>query len=346
MGLLKDFFRGGRSESVALIDIGASSVVGAYARYSESELPVLLYTRRLPIEIQENEPHERAMFRALELLGTALIIDRIPALVRATGTNGVDAVLVSIDAPWQETKIRVERIMQRKEFVFTKRIVAETLRKMNPAVPGKSISHMSVLGTILNGYEVHDPYGKRVRQATIIILASLIAEKVSSIILSVMQKLYHTKRIFLVAGSAVRSQAMRVAFPHERDAIIVDASGPLVTISLIRKGLLVAVSEALTRASGDKPGAAELMRGLGEIAKEHPLPRTIFMLTRDSEAAALTEVLQSMDTRPFWLSDNPPKIIPVLATHLTSYVRQMTTIAPDLPLLLMAIQYRNTIRAL
>jgi len=36
---------------------------------------------------------------------------------------------------------------------------------------------------------------------------------------------------------------MRVAFPHERSAIILDAIGPLLSIALVRRGLLVAVTE-------------------------------------------------------------------------------------------------------
>src|SRR5680860_1006988 len=86
------------SESVVLIDIGAGSVAGANALYKEGETPVLLYTRRFPIEIRKDEPHETAMVRALTALCDSLVREGSPILMRANGSGSVDTILVSIDA--------------------------------------------------------------------------------------------------------------------------------------------------------------------------------------------------------------------------------------------------------
>jgi len=80
---------------------------------------------------------------------------------------------------------------------------------------------------------------------------------------------------------------------------------------------------------------------LTELAKEHPLPRTIFLLAQEQDISPLELALNSAKLGGLWLSDNPPKIVPVLASHITSFIRQVTTAPTDLPLLLMTLYWQH-----
>jgi hypothetical protein len=340
MNFFTNFFRGTSAKSAIFIDISADSVAGAYAHYKEGELPVLLYTRRYPIEIRKDEPHERAMLRALEILGSTLIREGAPALLRATGSGRTDTILVSIDAPWQKTSVRTERFEKKTSFVFTKNMVATALEKTSVVPPGKFLADESIIGTILNGYEMRNPYGEKVHRAEIIILTSFIDEKVARGIATLMQNLYHVERILLISGSSLRYQAMLKVFPHERDALILDAAGSLTSIALVRKGFLVAVVEVPSKYS-TASWAEHIGSELATLAQQYPLPRTIFLLAREPEIAFLQEKLSAADMSKFWLSDNPPKIVGVLSSHLAGLTRQTTTTPPDLQLLLMALFGKN-----
>lgn len=328
-----------KAESVALIDIGTTSVAGAYAQYTEDELPTLLYTRRLPVEARDSEPQEQTMLRALAILGEALIREGAPALARATGSGSVSSVLVSIDAPWQKTSVRIEHFEQQTPFVFTKSLVTRGLEKTSTAALGKLLTDESIVGTILNGYETSDPYGKKVRHASVVVLTSLIDEKVADNIISTLRSLYHTKRILPLAGSSLRYQAMRRAFPHERDALILDATGPLTSIALVRKDLVVSLTEVEISSAGS--WMPYIVKELTELAKNYPLPRTIFLLAREPDVVSLQKKLAGANLGELWLSDNPPKVVSVLASHLGGLVKQVTTAAPDLVLLLMALFWQN-----
>ncbi len=340
MSFLENLFGGkGRAESVVLVDIGTSSVAGAYARYTGNELPVVLYTRRLPVEARGGEPVEKAMLRALKILGDTLIREGAPALARATGSGSADSILVSIDAPWQKTSVRTEHFEQKEPFTFTRDLVTEALENSGTKAPGKLIVDESIIGTILNGYETNDPYGKKVRRAAVVVLTSLIDERVARSIAEILRSAYHTHDIFPIAGGSLRFQAIQKAFPHERDALILDATGQIVSIALIRKGLFVAVVEA-PPADTKK----EWMRGIGDelagLAKHYPLPRTIFLLAREEDAVSLRKALDTPDFAKLWLSDDPPKIVSVLASHVAPLVRQATAATPDL-LLLMALYWKH-----
>jgi hypothetical protein len=342
MSFFGNLFKKKQTESVVLIDIGAGSVAGAYALYTEGGKPTLLYTRRLPIEIREGELHERAMLHALDVLGNALILEGAQVLLHVTGSGSADTVLVSIDAPWQETKVRTEYFEQKTPFIFSKGLVAAALKKTSIIPPGKLLVDESIIGTILNGYETHDPYGKQVHRASIIVLTSLIDEKVARSINASIRSLYHTKHILSIAGSSLRYQAIRFAFPHERDALILDATGPLTSIALVRGDMLVDVTEVLGQTNDAATWLQKVTGELGELAGRFPLPHTIFLLAREPEISSLRETLDAANLGKLWLSDNPPNILSVLGSHIIGATQQATTPTPqDLSLLLMALYYRH-----
>lgn len=329
------------AKSIVLIDISADSVAGAYAHYKNGEMPTLLYTRRLPIELHDGEPHETSMLRTFSTLGDALIREGAPILMRSTGSGSADAILVSIDAPWQETKIRTESFEQKTDFVFTKKMVSTVLEKTSIMSSGKVLVDESVIGTILNGYETREPYGKEAHKASIIVLTSIIEQKISDGIVTVAKSLFHTKNIFSIAGSSLRYQAVRRMFPHERDTLILDAIGSLVSIALVRKNLLVAVAEVSGAvADNDDLLIKKIMGEFTELAKQYPLPRTIFLLAQENNSF-LEEAFKTPKLGGLWLSDNPPKVVPIIASHINGFVRQITTAPPDIQLLLTALYWQH-----
>jgi len=341
MSFLRRIFRRERRDTVALIDIGARRVAGAYVHYEGSETPVVVYTKVVAMSIQTGEEHSVTMLRTLDELCALMVSEGVPALTRAIGRHAVDAVLVSIDAPWQETAVHHEKVLKDKDFIFTKQMVAEAVAKVSPPSPGKIYSDASVIGTKLNGYEVWHSFGKRAHRATTIILTSLIDEQVSNAVRAAVQKLSHTKRVAIIAGASLRYQALRVAFAHEHDALILDATGPLPEVALVRKGFLVALAETPeSLESVDGVTSEDFMRCFAEVATRYPLPRTIFLLARFDQMDEMKRTLDGVKFNALWLSDNPPRVIPLLTSHMTGLVKQMTTNPPDLPLLLMALYYR------
>lgn len=343
MGFLNKLFqsRVHTAESVVLIDIGAKSIAGAYARYVENEVPALLYTRRLPIEIREGEPHRRAMLRSLKILGDVLVREGAPMLMHSIGNGSADTIFVSVDAPWQETSVRTEHFEQKTPFVFTRSLVANILKKTDAAPPEKMLTDESIIGTILNGYETRNPYGKRIRRASVVILTSFIDQQTATGIVSTLQSIYHTKDMLPIAGSSLRYQAIRALFPHERDALILDVTGSSVAITLIRKGLFVAIFEAPEDIASTAAWVNEILHGLAELAERYPLPRTIFLLARESEISSVRQSLGTANLGSLWLSDNPPKIVSILASHVIGLVQQRTETPLDVRLLLMALCWHH-----
>ncbi len=337
MSFLRGLFTKKQTKSVVLIDISADSVAGAYVRYTEGAQPILIYSRRLPVEVRGNEPEEQAMLRTLKALGEDLIYDGAPLLVRSVGEGSVHNILVSIDAPWQKISIRTEHFEQKIPFIFNKHMMQAALEKSNAAPAGWMLVNESIIGTILNGYETRNPYGKQAHRASVSVITSYVDEHCAKEIHAILRSLYHTKEIIFIASSSLRYQAMRIVFPHQRDALILDAVGPLTSIALVRGGLLVEIIETSDRAAHPPAWLKEISAEFAKLAEQFPLPRTIFLLAHESETASEKKVLDNIDFGKLWLSDNPPKTVSVLGSHLSGLVRQSAETPPDLSLLLMSL---------
>lgn len=343
MSLVPAFFsKKKKSESLILIDINADGVTGAYVRFTLGAAPAILYTRALPFEARADEPHERAMLRALDLLGKALISEGAPVLSRATGSASIDLILVAINAPWQETTVHTEHFEEKTDFLFTKGMVTKKLEsRRGDGAEKKLLIDENVIGTTLNGYETKNPYGKYAHRADITVLTSLIERETAHGILATIESLFHTKKILPIAGDSLRYQAVEELFPHDTDGILLDATSQTISaIALLRKGIF-SIMTSVETPSGENAWLESVTAKLTEIAKEYPLPRTIFLLSREALLNELQKKLCAAQSMGLWLSDNPPKIVPVTQSLLKQNIEHISTNNPDIILLLMALYFQK-----
>lgn len=324
---------------VVCIDIGANSIGGAYTVFQDGALPHTVYAKRVPIIAHTDETIDAAMIRALNVLGNALTTEGAPAVARATGSARVSAVLASLDAPWQTTTLRTETAEEKTPFVFTKHTARAMLSKHPSTPPDMTLVNESIIGTLLNGYETRQPYGKRAHRVAIMALSSFVKSDVLSSVASALRSLYHIRAQFSIAGSSLRYQAIREVFPHEGDAILLDAIGTEVSISLIRRGLLVASLDAQSALPGSPEWIESTTNLLRQVAVQYPLPRTIFTLTENTTAAAVKTACESHAFRSIWLTERPPTLVFVKPSHLSSLVTSAGT--PDVVLSFMALYWQR-----
>ncbi len=346
MSFLRELFRIERKESVVFIDIGASRVSAAVVRYVGSEVPLIIYSRVIAIEPQSNESNTAAMLRTFEQLITVLRDEGRAALLRATSAQHIDAVLVALDAPWQETVIYKEETVRERDFTFTKALVTEALEHAVIPKEGKVYTDASVVGTFLNGYPVHAPYGHVTHRSRVLVLTSCMPEALHTVLRRGVRSLTRTHRVAFIGGASLRYQAMRIAFAHEENALVLDATSPLPEVALIRNGFLVMVSSAPEGTSGNLLTTESLTRHCAEIAKQYPLPRTVFLLARFDQVEQVKQTFNAMTYAPLWLTHNPPRLLELTTKHMNGLVSYLGTAAPDLPLLLMALYYRYLERPL
>ncbi len=363
MGL---FSRAPKKEIRIVVDIAANSVGGAYVAQTGTLPPIIHHSVRLPIAVG-GEGEMRALEAALTGVIRSLIEQGAPAVRRAEGTARPERVLVAVAAPWQKTTARTEHVARpdAREFVFTKRVLEEAVARSSVGSKEHVLTEEIVAGVLLNGYETPMPFGKRARYADLAILSSAIRDDVAHRVHDMLTEAFHTRAVQLLSALPVSYAVLRDVFPHEQDFLVQAISDMSVDMMLVKQGMpydVVSVSASLkpllasvramadatsvqvletTRAGAEAEWVSFVINGLRDMRMRHPLPRTVFVIAAPGERDVAKKLLDAPALRALWLSDKPLAIVPVLPSHLASYVSVRGTAEADLPLALLALYARG-----
>ena len=327
MGFFQNLFhKKNTTRSVLLIDIADNSVAGAYVCRPENERPSILYVERIPVERGAVEPHEHKIVSALRVLGDKIIREGAPLLGRATGSGAAGKIIVAVNAPWQEVHLRIKHYSADNPFLFTQNHIAGALQDALESPPGKMRVDEDIVGMALNGYPTRYPYGREAQHASVSTLVSHVERSVAEGVAATLRGLFHTENISLVAGSALRYQAMRGAFPHERNLYILDALATPMTLATVENGILVSMREI--------PEPAALIDEVKKLQAHFPSPRTAFVLGAESRAPELRQALSDAGIT---------STVAIIPGHFVGLARHVAPTPPDMNLLLATLYPQTTL---
>ncbi len=347
----------------ALIDIDSSSVGAALAHIDTVNPLLIYYSVRKKIEAKEHENSIEAMLRTVAEVGKELTLNGAPILRQEAGSGSVHKIAVSVGAPWQKTKIRIEALSEAKPFIFSKALVSEILSKDASIPEGYTKSNESILAILLNGYETEKPYGKKIMRADIVVLSSLIQEKTSKMIEKSLREAYHTHSLTLHAFASVAYIAFRELYPHEKDFLIIDVSEEATNIAFIKRGLLVDIASIsygtkyllkgtphsesfdvkknFSQREHEKVWLDSIVESLQNTSAKQALPHTIFLLAESESLDYIQKLLGSTDLHSLWLTDDPLRVIPVIPSHFSKLLKVRGDASPDVFLALLALYSKH-----
>jgi hypothetical protein len=307
------WFGARRVTTAAVVDVAADSVGGACIVLPEGEPALIAYAERAPIAPRAGEPEGAALLRALssacELLGRA----GGPALARAAGSGAPGKIIAVVGAPFEEPRLRIERLhAEDGSFLFDQSVLKAAMRRASRESPAKVIVDEAMVAAFLDGYRIRSPWGRSARRASIVLLSSSIDSAIAAPLGEALRKTYHTRDIKIASGALAFCRALEILFPHEGDYIAVVARGGTASLILIREGVFYALTTA--RLVHDLPGA--LLAALRELATQSPLPHALFIVAKAEEREALKAAFADARFAALWLSDEPPRLLPVLPEHL------------------------------
>lgn len=364
--------------SFVLIDIDSSSIGGAVSYFNPATpVPVLCYSSRTPIDIREGEEVTTAMLRGLQEKTHELITQGGPALHRQTGTGNTDHIVVRVGSLWQKTLIRREKVEETKSFTYTSALQREILRKNSTAPADYRIITETVIATLLNGYSIDKPFGKKTHQVEVVIASSWIKTELLPILQKIVRGAYHTHALTLTTPVTVVYGVFKKLFPHEKNYLALEITGESTDMSYVKNGILVKTSSVelgvndiirhardgmhgIKSASGliNTIGNSEFSRSVEsaegtwikkmeglfqEFASEQALPRTIFLIAPEGTREYLSRLLDTPTLRSLWLSDDPLRIIGIAPSHLSPFVTLGTEAQQDTTLGLLALYAPSTI---
>lgn len=330
--------------SLAVLDIDSASVGGALVFTNGTDTPTICYTKRLSIEARDTSGEVSDLLRTLDQLGEYLVTEGGPALRQLSGSGHIDTALISLGTPWQETKIRKEVLMNETPFLFTHSLLHNIVSKDTALKDEHMLVSQSVVATVLNGYSIEDPFGKKATRVELSILSATLDQTVAKSIETRVRSFFHTRRNTLSAYAPIAYRMVRELFPHEKNFLVIDVSLEGTDIAMVKRNVLANVGSLglgskslLPKDTNGSEWLDALSKELARFSSEDTLPRTIFLITSDAARDDLGTLLNSASLKPLWLSDSPLTIIPITPSHLSARVQTRGTAEPDIYLLLLAL---------
>jgi hypothetical protein len=332
-----------KTKSLVLVDISSSSVGAAYARTTPNGPTVLVHSVRAPIAASSTDISTELMLRTLDGVLRDLRQNGAPALHKLSGSGSVQGVFVLVGAPWQNTEIHIETLVEEKLFTITETLLLEAKKKIKTP-EGYYRSEESILGSVLNGYETPEPVGKRAKRAEIIVLSATIKEETAKLLRSTLGTFSSLHAVNFTELPSLIARAAKTVFPHEKDYLALRVSGEATELVLVKHGFPIFIATVPTGLDAFRHAAQEngfssfpdggdsidrtksvgldikladterrwvsaLITHLSTFTEKHALPRTVFLITEEHAGAFLRRVLDAPDMHALWLSDEPLAVI-------------------------------------
>ncbi|MDB5189270.1 MAG: hypothetical protein JWL82_227 [Parcubacteria group bacterium] len=367
---------GKKTQTIALIDVRSSSIGAAYVLLESGASPTLIYSTRVPMDPHATEPLEEALPRTLELALNSLTKKGSTLLRKVSGKGNVDRALVTLTTPWQTSRVFSTVIEEERPFLFTQKLVSAAASKQTKPVDGHTVVSQMAIATLLNGYEVENPFGKKIKRAELIMLSSSLKNDMMELVRTAVRKSLHQSHIEFAAFMPESYAVFRDLYPHQRDFLIMDVGNEAAEVLLAKHGLLISTS-CMPHGYGEMARAArsvgfsspilpllevggeqsaqvtkveeaktlwlsEIRTSLSELAKHEPLPRTVFLLAEENVRDFLRRLIDSPTLRSLWLSEEALSILPIQPGQFSSYIKNESgePLDPALSLIALAAKKR------
>lgn len=232
---------------VIVFDIGSGSIGGSFVSIDEGRTPEIIFATRRDIPFQEklNFP------RFLELMIKTLE-EMFTTMQKSGGGVTITQAFCVLASPWYASQTRLVHYNQPEPFVVTEKGLHKLIQKeIDLFRDSKLFVRSKVGGTMpeimeskniqmkLNGYEVRNPFGKRVTELEIALYISMIPANIYKSINESIVKFWHVPNVHFASFSFVAFDLVRDIFADESSFLFMDISGEVTDISLAKDNVLL-----------------------------------------------------------------------------------------------------------
>lgn len=244
-------------EIVAIFDIGNGSIGGALVKFSKTDHPVILYTIREPITYMPQTDADHLLASMLKLLKSVaehLAHNGLKHIKTSPfGSHKLKDVYCVFASPWYISQTKTIKEEKEIPFAITKETINDLVKKEqelfykelkegkyeNLFGPDTRLLEKRVINIRLNGYDVEEPIGKKVKELELTLFSSYISQQIMAEVESTLHAAFAIRNIHHFSYGLVSWNASRIIFPDIHNAFFIDVSGETTDISLIVRDILI-----------------------------------------------------------------------------------------------------------
>lgn len=236
-----------KEKVIAILDIGSASVGGALVIIKENGKPNIIYSVRKNMVFQNNLNLERFLSSMLESLEYVL------SQMKKSTKISPDNIFCIFSSSWSVSEIKKIKIEKTEAIIINEAELEKLIKKEIDAAVimskrkkimegGYKVIDIKNIQTKLNGYETSTPYNKKAKLIEIALFASVGAKKVIDSIKNKVFHIFHYEKIIFSSFLLIAFITIRDIFTDKKDFILLDITGEVTDVAIIRNNLLISSS--------------------------------------------------------------------------------------------------------
>lgn len=224
-----------------IFDIDSTTIGGGVFEYTYDKKNVLinirtLFSTRKKITNGSEHPFRDFFARTLRVLAEVSNEVYLQSLV------DISSIYMNVSAPWMSAQKRVIYYAKKTDFVFTQELANSLIDKemksefsKNSDFKGHSVELIDrkTIDVYANGYPTRNPLGKTMNDVVLHSLTSVMSTTTKDAFEEVIERVFNQKPE-MISNTFMSYQSVKSFLPDENDAIVIDMSGEISEILIIK----------------------------------------------------------------------------------------------------------------
>ncbi len=216
---------------VLILDIRSSSVGGAIVEFSKHKSPVVIRTFREHYFFDSAIEPETFFGRAESALKT--VLDTL--LHKDAYNKSITSIEIFFGAPWYQSSIVNTKIEQTEPTECTAEFIENIIKKDTAGSEAENARlERELVSTLLNGYRIKNPIGKKATYFDFSFFTSIIAKESLDNFVKVVCKYVRTKTVHVHTHPYAMFKVLNEILHVPNHYSILDVSGEMLEISIIK----------------------------------------------------------------------------------------------------------------
>jgi hypothetical protein len=237
-----------KEKITAVIDIGSSSVGGAFVSLREGETPEVLYSVRQQMVIQDKLDFGRFLSSMLHTLDGVLSEMEKTAQSKKIIPRKFFCFLSSL---WYESETKVIKTSKDRSFIVNEKLLTQLvdnevslfrsniIKKKKTGEINLVVIDTRTIQIKINGYETNSPYGKSAKDIELALFVSMSDERVLKLIEVKISHLFNQSDIEFISFPLAAFSIIRDIFTDKNNFLFLDITGETTDVSMVKNNILV-----------------------------------------------------------------------------------------------------------
>ena len=233
-----------KEKLVAVFNVGSSSIGGEIFLFQDSGIPKIVFSVREIIAPQEE-------INANNFLGLTLkVLDRVAKQVATSPFGAPTEVHCVLSSPWYVSQNRIIKLEKNTPFIFNAKLAdsliqkeiklfeEEHVAKYKSTSGGVRIIEFKNIKTLLNNYEILNPFEKTAKSIEMMVFISMSGEDTLASMESVLFKHFHQREVKFASFLLASFSVIQSMYINQDNFLIIDIGGEVTDISMAKKNIL------------------------------------------------------------------------------------------------------------